>query len=755
MTEYFELGKQVCEKTYTPLFPKTRSLLNACKENQFVDVVELRVFEQSGSTTEIIVIDAGDATIEHASPSGIKRNERLAIGIRASTHMPVIVWALRKDFPGLSHLHATPEGEPRALCLYNVAWSSTERTWTAEKLIQRIFWWLKQSATGTLHRSDQPLEQLFYLSQYQLLLPSDHLKYTAGQENQLAIQWLPDDNGMLRALPPSSPVYNPEYVGRFQLLPIMIGPLESHEVVAAPRTLGQLQDRLRTLGSDLIGPLINSLKTSFAVGAGPLTQNLKAVTGLIILVYVPRNRNGVFDRHDVLGYIVLKNPIDLANDLGLNPFVVNERSYLVPLIGEDSCAPQSENWKSSEVLLVEIRQGVDRKFAQSLSSIDPVSADFQGVLAGVGALGSLLADIWAREAWGKWTYVDPDKLLPHNLTRHIAVDAQLGLSKTAVVKRHVTEIFPNTPAPTAINASVTDELELLSTSLASADVLVDVTTTLNVPRDLSVREGVPRIASLFITPSGNGCVLMLEDKNRSLRAWAIEAQYYRAILTSQWGEGHLVSHLGDIWVGGGCRDISVKISPERIHLHAGVLSRQLRRSLQSPDARACVWTVDDATDAVSQTELLLHTSYAIQRKGWTIIYDDGLMTKLNQYRDNGLPSETGGMLLGVTDTKSMTILMVDALAAPVDSQASPCHFIRGKEGQQEALEACHLRTANIVDYIGEWHSHPHGCPSTPSQDDKNLLASLTRKMSADGLPMLMVIVAEGSIGFNVGTLSTA
>jgi integrative and conjugative element protein (TIGR02256 family) len=112
------------------------------------------------------------------------------------------------------------------------------------------------------------------------------------------------------------------------------------------------------------------------------------------------------------------------------------------------------------------------------------------------------------------------------------------------------------------------------------------------------------------------------------------------------------------------------------------------------------------------------------------------------------------MLLGVTDTKSMTILMVDALSAPVDSQASPCHFIRGKEGQQEALEACHQRTANIVDYIGEWHSHPRGCPSTPSQDDRNLLASLTRKMSADGLPMLMVIVAEGSIGFNLGILST-
>ncbi|MGY2143743.1 Mov34/MPN/PAD-1 family protein, partial [Pseudomonas azotoformans] len=104
------------------------------------------------------------------------------------------------------------------------------------------------------------------------------------------------------------------------------------------------------------------------------------------------------------------------------------------------------------------------------------------------------------------------------------------------------------------------------------------------------------------------------------------------------------------------------------------------------------------------------------------------------------------------DQRGLSVRM--AWNPQVDSQASPCHFIRGKEGQQETLKECHQRTANIVDYIGEWHSHPQGCPSTPSQDDKNLLASLTRRMSADGLPMLMVIVAGDSIGFNLGITPT-
>lgn len=47
-----------------------------------------------------------------------------------------------------------------------------------------------------------------------------------------------------------------------------------------------------------------------------------------------------------------------------------------------------------------------------MSAINPDEADFDGVLAGVGSLGVTLADIWLREGWGRWTYIDPDQLLP-------------------------------------------------------------------------------------------------------------------------------------------------------------------------------------------------------------------------------------------------------------------------------------------------------------------------------------------------------
>lgn len=103
----------------------------------------------------------------------------------------------------------------------------------------------------------------------------------------------------------------------------------------------------------------------------------------------------------------------------------------------------------------------------------------------------------------------------------------------------------------------------------------------------------------------------------------------------------------------------------------------------------------------------------------------------------------------MTDLKTKTIVLVDTLPPPADSEGSPKHFIRGREGQEEALAQVHRRTARVVDYVGDWHSHPDGYPATPSGDDRKLLSSLSELMSIEGLPALMVIAGEHEITFHV------
>ena len=48
----------------------------------------------------------------------------------------------------------------------------------------------------------------------------------------------------------------------------------------------------------------------------------------------------------------------------------------------------------------------------------------------------------------------------------------------------------------------------------------------------------------------------------------------------------------------------------------------------------------------------------------------------------------------------------------------------------------------VVNYIGEWHSHPPRHGASPSWDDLTLVAELGDVLARDGEPALMMIKAE-------------
>jgi hypothetical protein len=63
----------------------------------------------------------------------------------------------------------------------------------------------------------------------------------------------------------------------------------------------------------------------------------------------------------------------------------------------------------------------------------------------------------------------------------------------------------------------------------------------------------------------------------------------------------------------------------------------------------------------------------------------------------------------------------------------------------KAVQMASARTAGIVGYIGEWHSHPRGHSATPSREDLVQLAEISFGMHDDGLPAIQLIVGEDDI----------
>jgi hypothetical protein len=216
-----------------------------------------------------------------------------------------------------------------------------------------------------------------------------------------------------------------------------------------------------------------------------------------------------------------------------------------------------------------------------------------------------------------------------------------------------------------------------------AHLVVDVSTTFEVLRTLALKDDIPRTVSLFLTPSGQASVMLIEDTDRQCRIDAIEGQYYRAILSSEWGSTHLQHNYGDRWVGGGCRDISVRMSSECIHVHAGILSRQLRQTALKGDARLCIWVSDEISGAMDAHEIELHSVVSIISGEWVVKYDQGLAQKLQHTRLQALPNETGGAIVGITDFKNKTIILVDVFPEPIDSKSSPASFVGEKRDNKK------------------------------------------------------------------------
>ena len=370
-----------------------------------------------------------------------------------------------------------------------------------------------------------------------------------------------------------------------------------------------------------------------------------------------------------------------------------------------------------------------------------------GIMAGAGALGSEILDLWVRSGWGRWTVIDPDRVRPHNLARHRASEEHVGTSKATAVKKMADNLFRDQPSRvTAIVDSATNDRNIsLRESLGAAEFVVDATTTLDFPRSLAASASIRRAASVFITPSGRDAVILLEDTERRVKLDSLEAQYYRHVISSQWGATHLEGNAGHLWTGASCRDLSAIIPNDALRLHASNLAGLVRRYCDSPPGRISIFRYEPMSGAIVAEHFVPVAPLSVssgEDTAPTVVWDEVVRNKIRDWRLSKLPSETGGVLLGYWDLVLERVYIVDALPAPDDSMEERVGFIRGVEGLADAVRSAHERSGKVVGYVGEWHSHPRHHSTQPSPDDFVLLAHLASGLAYEGLAAVMLIVGD-------------
>lgn len=720
---------------------RARRTLAACAANKAFKLIELRRYEsKAGTSFDVIVVDCINDQVPTRNKVGIMPRERLALLFPHDDSKQPEVRALRADFPAVLHLNHVDAGEPSSLCVYVEKWERTSRTWTPQKYLQRISGWLGDTSRGELHRPDQPVEQIYFEPFLDLVLPPDFEARAEKEGDSLALTGVERSSmrQTLRAefapgpLGPDEPTVVPMVLTP---APIVHGQIERH-----PDTLGTLNHQLERRGSGLIEPLRTAVQSR--VSSKGIVSPAKQSCAVILRLPIQREATAGIERTEIRGFLVRMSLASLGEAIGVL-HRQGARYYAAPLIGESSNKAEGPGWHDIPLLLVDVKMAATRKSARITSACPEAGADAPRILAGVGALGSALADLWAREGWGRWTFVDPDYVQPHNVVRHIAVDQHVGFYKSDVVKALTDGIYQAGDSSVAIRDTVTNDTNAeLQKALQESALLVDATTTLEAPRDLAQRQA-PRSVSVFLNPRGSDSVLLLEDAERKLRLDMLEAQYYAVLLGSEWGEGHLDGNLGRIGVGAGCRDVSFVMSAESVNLHAAILARQVRELSAQNDARVRVWRAH-GDGSVQLLEVPVSPAKVLKISGWRVVSHEAVEAKMVRLRGEHLPRETGGIILGYVDHQLKSIFVVDLLPAPADSEASESGFVRGVEGLEDAVKRAGVRTASIVGYIGEWHSHPPFHSARPSDDDQLLLEHLRRVLMRDGEPALMVIVGSAN-----------
>ncbi len=696
-----------------------------------VTLVEVR---QSGDGALVALHLAIEVERPQDLAAPIRGVEPVALVFGARGEQPAVL-ALRADFPETMHQNWTPDDTPRALCVDDRPWAEAQLTFTPADYIRRIQLWLAKAARGELHDTAQPLEPLFFRNPATVILPAAALM-PAGNPGELV--------GHIRS--EHATIIVTEFVKqgtnnnapKFVVISLRADPQGMRRLQRAPQTLDALAQQLHECGIDLGAELRARVMESAGVDSAAV-RRLQARIALVVAFPVAgedgRQADDLraFITHDTAGDVgiglgvLARNESDVGSGSGYVRMVSVAAGTAVPDLAIEPA---------------DVHLDFDRAAGATISG-QATPDKRRCVLVGAGSLGSQLAINLAREGRFQWTIIDNDHLMPHNLARHALHPIDVGRPKVfglanrihALLDAPVTFLETDFLHPSAELTAKLDE------AVTDADVIIDASASVAVSRRLAdlPRPGARRL-SVFFNPAGTAVVLLAEGRDSALTLHDLETQYHRLIQTTPALAHHLQAEIG-VRYSGSCRAATNRISASRAAQMSAIASQAIVDALAGDEAAVRIWTLA-ADHSVTLTEAAVRPVEKIALGNWAVTYDEGLAAQIAALRAERLPHETGGVLLGITDTSRRSIHIVAALPEPQDSTGSVTVFERGVAGLTAAVKEAAERSLHQVRYVGEWHSHPRGSSTRPSATDIRQLCWLTQELENEGVPALMAIAGD-------------
>lgn len=710
--------------------------LAAIQTRGFVELVELRRIAEPAS--DVIVFNIEPERPQHLK-NDIRRVETIAAVFRDDEVTYPEVLALRANFPSVPHINLRHEEYPRSLCLYDQPWSDERSKWTPTSFLQRIHIWLSKTADGSLHASDQPLEPMMFGTNALLIVPPEIVRDPATEVSRPLI--LTHYVDQLNHLTVVAEWLKPQLKVAHDWICLSVKcPPSTHGVIRRiPCNLTDLHSICARAGFDLLDEIGSRIRNWLV---NPPYENYQA-SKLLVIVLLPKTRHegGDVESVETRAFLTFNHSV---RNIGDALDITDGKSSIAGGVAGLILNPQKPNpnkFSSFDLQPVEISTFLDPETAAVINGRDRIEKKMLAI--GAGAFGSQVLSNMVRAGSDNWTVVDHDIIKPHNSARHLLGAECVGHNKAIAVSHVLSKaINPWNPPIRAIPTDFLNSIQDSDLRQATIDteLIFDFSASVAVARHLSSIESLARRISSFVTPSGSGLVILVEDAKRTCTLDWLENIHYRLILTRPMLRDSLYAP-GRIRTGATCRDMSFIIGQAELVTWAGMFSQKITGILENTHASVHVFL--SSTDGAITPVLLEPDAPTCFRLGdWDILFDRWLIERLEGFRSQRLPNETGGILLGVLDTEKKTCLLTDALPSPPDSTEWPTSYIRGCKGLLSKMKDVENQTAGQVTYVGEWHSHPDGAGVRPSVLDRQAFENMKIQRNEECLPTLMLIVGK-------------
>lgn len=348
-------------------------------------------------------------------------------------------------------------------------------------------------------------------------------------------------------------------------------------------------------------------------------------------------------------------------------------------------------------------------------------------IIGIGAIGSTLSEILARGGAKHLRLIDDDVVEHGNICRSSYYFTDVSAAKVVATKGNLMSISPYVDVE-HIKASIYSEINYHSQSdinkfLNQADIIFDCTASNELLHCLSILNLEKPIISFAITNEARDLVCVTNSKDNLFE----QRRYFLKQLEQETENLY--------YEGIGCYTPTFKANFADINSLLNLAIKHIDKSFNEQKT-ADSFVLSHTDRGILKDNIV---TYHQKELGFTLSVVEQCLDEIKQYAYMHYPNEFGGYLLGGYSRDMKRIYLTNVII-PDQVKSGPAFFRPMNNAVvHKRIKQIYDDTDGLVNYIGEWHTHPEMANFYSSTDYSSIRKQAESEAVNTNNPLLCIV----------------